>query len=99
MKALWSFAFGCVFTFMLLMLSSVSQGVASKVIWLLLPGFFLLSWKWPGLDCANADSISDKLNCAGAGLAANVLVYWAIGYVVLSLLARRKQPRESMDRN
>lgn len=98
MRALCSFAFGCLFTFLLLMLESVSQGLALiSVVWLLSPGFFLFSWKWLGFDCANADSIGDKLNCAWVGLAADVVIYSMICYVFLSLIRRPKRPLEDME--
>jgi len=101
MRVLFSFAFGCLFTFLLFVLLPITHGVPLiSVVWLLSPGFFLFSLfsgKWFGFDCANADSIRDKLTCAWVGLAADVLIYSAICYVLLWLIWRPKRPLENME--
>jgi hypothetical protein len=92
-RALGSFVFGVLFTFALLMLSSVSGAVGLIAVRLLSASSYVLFWRpWFGLDCANADSISDKLNCAGLMLAGDVLIYSAISFVLLTLITRFQEP-------
>jgi hypothetical protein len=87
-RALCSFVFGVLFTFALLMLSSVSGAVGVVAVRLSVSSYVLFSRPWFGLDCANADSISDKLNCAGLMLAGDVLIYSALSFLLLTLIAR-----------
>lgn len=86
-----SFVFGVLFTFGLLLLLPVSGVVALIAGRLLSASSYVLFWRpWFGLDCANADSISDKLNCAGLGLSVDVLIYAATCFVFLTLWQRAR---------
>jgi hypothetical protein len=92
-RALSSFVLGVVFTFELFVLSSVSGVVGSICLRLLSVSVYVLFWRpWFGLDCANADSISDKLKCAGLMLAIDVLVYSMICFGLLTLMRQLKGP-------
>jgi hypothetical protein len=60
-------------------------------IFSLIPSAYILFWgSWFGWDCANADSISDKMSCGGTLLIMNGLI--AFG-VVLAFLTLRSQLR------
>lgn len=94
----YSFAFSVLFTLTLLLSSPISERVAHVSVWLLGFPAYLVFWRpWFGLDCANADAISDKLKCAGAMLALSVLFYWMIGFALLSL-SRRLWKSQTVER-
>ena len=44
-----------------------------------------------GLDCPNADSIAEKLTCAGMSLGISCLTYSAVAYILLLLIKKRPQ--------
>jgi hypothetical protein len=51
---------------------------------------FSLPWSWVGLDCPNADSISDKMACFSIATAGDVFVYSALCYGLLCVLKKRQ---------
>jgi hypothetical protein len=57
------------------------------------PAYILFSRPWFGLDCFNADSVSDKMTCAGILLCMNVLLFSVIIFVLLTIVSRlRRKP-------
>jgi hypothetical protein len=64
-------------------------------IFSLIPSAYILSSRpWFGWDCANADSISDKMSCGGVLLIMNGLIALGIVFAFLSLRSRLKQIRQ-----
>ena len=53
---------------------------------------YILSWRpWFGWDCANADSISDKMSCGGVLLVMNGLIASGFVFAFLTLRSRLRQ--------
>ena len=91
-RAFFSLAFGFLFPPLLLVLSSVGEVIGSIGFGLLsIPAYVLFARKWFGIDCANADSIADKVHCAWMLIGADVILYAAICYVFAWLISRRKR--------
>jgi hypothetical protein len=62
--------------------------------------FFALLLYWPsllidklgpGFDCANANSVAEKLNCAGLCLIIDVISYSLLIYAFLNFYGRRRR--------
>jgi hypothetical protein len=82
-RALDSFAFGVLCSLMLLALSLVTSSYA------------LSCRPWFGLDCANADSIADKMTCGGLWLVISGLIFLWGSFAFVALRRRLRQGRQS----
>jgi hypothetical protein len=90
MRTVGSLAFGFLITFVSLRLSE-SLAFAH---YLLTPGFlFTDSLGFLGMHCITANSVSEKSTCAWLGLVANVVIYAAICFVVVTILKRNSRVR------
>lgn len=98
-RALDSFVAACLFVILVPMLAwRVSDwigqwGEAIELVvakLLSAPAYILFSRPWFGLDCFNADNISDKMSCAGILLCMNVLLFSVIIFVLLTIGSRLK---------
>jgi len=66
-------------------------------IFSLIPSAYVLSLGgWFGWDCANADSISDKMSCGGALLIMNGLIAFGIVFAFLTLRSRLRQGKQGL---
>ena len=82
MRALISGTFGFLLVLLVFIFSSI-------------PAAYILFWRpWFGWDCANADSISDKMSCGGVLLIMNGLIALGIVFAFLLLRSRLKQIRQ-----
>jgi hypothetical protein len=90
MRTLGSFAFGFLVTFVSLALS----GSLEFARWLLIPGFVIAdALGFLGVNCANADSIREKMFCSWVGLLVDVLLYGAICFLLVTFMKRNTQTR------
>ncbi len=64
---------------------STMRFVATFLYW---PSSFL---RWGGLDCPNADSIADKLTCAGIALTVDIFIYSALCFALLTRINERRR--------
>ena len=79
MRALISSTFGFLLVVLVFMFSSI-------------PSAYILFWRpWFSWDCANADSISDKMSCGGVLLIINGLIAFGVIFVFLTLRSRLRQ--------
>ena len=84
MRALFSRTFG----FLLVVL---------VFIFSLIPSAYILSWGPSfGWDCANADSISDKMSCGGVLLIMNGLIALGVVFAFLKLRSRIREGKQEI---
>jgi len=89
-----SILLGLSFTVLLFVLPTGIGWQTSASLSLLFWPVYLISWSWIGLDCPNANEISDKLNCVYIAFAVDILAYSILFYLFLWLVDKiRGAPR------
>jgi hypothetical protein len=61
-----------------------------------IPSAYILDRPWFGWDCANADTISDKMSCGGVLLIMNGLIAFVVVFAFLKFRSRLRQGKQGL---